>query len=201
MEDPIGLSITMEHPAWPQEFRRARVIGVVRDFHSRTMHMAIRPFVFRMYRPWHSMVFVKIDGRQTAAALKSIERTFKRHAPGYPFEFMTFDEAYQRQYTLERVLKQLLWGFTLLALFIACLGLFGLTAFTIEQKSREVGVRRVFGASIPRIAWMNIAHFLRWVAIAHVIAWPAAYYLIGWWLRQFAYPIGIDPGFSPCRPR
>ena len=81
---------------------------------------------------------------------ESIERTFKRHAPEYPFEFMTYDEAYQRQYTLERVMKQLLWGFTLLALFIACLGLFGLTAFTIEQKTREVGVRRVFGAIHPR---------------------------------------------------
>ncbi len=193
VEDPVGLTITMEHPAWPVEFRRARVIGVVRDFHSRTMHMAIRPFVFRIYRPWCSLVFVKIDGRQTAVAMQAIEKVFKRHAPGYPFEFMTFDEAYQRQYTLERVMKQLLWGFTLLALFIACLGLFGLTAFTIEQKSREVGIRRVFGASISGIAWMNIAHFMRWVAIAHVIAWPLAFYLIHRWLRDFAYPIAVGP--------
>ncbi len=193
VEDPVGLTITMNHPAWPVEFHRARVIGVVRDFHSRTMHMAIRPFVFRMYRPWHFQVFVKVDGRKTAAALRSIEGTFKRHAPGYPFEFMTFDEAYQRQYILERVMRQLLWGFTLLALFIACLGLFGLTAFTIEQKSREVGIRRVFGASISGIAWMNIAHFFKWVALAHALAWPAAYFMIRQWLGHFAYPIGVEP--------
>jgi putative ABC transport system permease protein len=192
VKNPIGMNIRMEHPAWPESFRYVRIIGVVRDFHSRTLHMAIRPFVFRMYKPWHSQVFVKIDGHKTAAAQQAIEKTFQRHAPGYPFEFMIYDEAYQRQYTLERVMRQLLWGFTLLALFIACLGLFGLTAFTMEQKSREVGVRRVFGASIPRIAWMNIAHFLRWVAIAHVIACPLAYYLIRKWLQQFAYPIGID---------
>jgi putative ABC transport system permease protein len=194
VEDAIGLNITMEHPAWPEEFRRARVIGVVRDFHSRTMHKAIRPFVFRMYKPWYTFVFIKIDGRRTAAALQTIERTFKRHAPGYPFEFMTYDEAYQRQYTVERVIRKLLQGLTLLSLLIACLGLFGLTAFTIEQKAREVGIRRVFGASIPGIAWMNITRFLRWVAIAHVIAWPAAYFLIRQWLRQFAYPIRITPG-------
>lgn len=194
MENPVGMNITMEHPAWPEAFRQARIIGVVGDFHSRTVHTAIRPFVFRIYKPWHSLVFVKIDGRKTAAAMRSVERVFNRHAPEYPFEFMTYDEAYQRQYTLERVMKRLLWGFTLLALFIACLGLFGLTAFTIEQKAREVGIRRVFGATIPGIAWMNIAHFLRWVAIAHVIAWPLAYYLIRQWLRQFAYPIDIEPG-------
>jgi predicted permease len=194
VEDAIGLNITMEHPAWPEEFRRARIIGVVRDFHSRTMHKAIRPFVFRMYKPWYTFVFVKIDGRRTAAALHAIERTFKRHAPGYPFEFITYDEAYQRQYTVERVIKKLLQELTLLSLLIACLGLFGLTAFTIEQKAREVGIRRVFGASIPGIAWMNIASFMRWVAIAHVIAWPAAYFLIRQWLRQFAYRIRITPG-------
>ncbi len=194
VKDAVGLEITMLHPAWPEEFRQARVIGVVRDFHSRTMHTAIRPFVFRMYRPWHSQVFVKIDGRRAAVALKSIERVFKRHAPGYPFEFTTSDQAYQSLYLKERVIRQLLQGFTLLALLIASLGLFGLTAFTVEQKTREIGIRRAFGASTLGIAWTNLGHFLKWVAVAHAIAWPAAYLLIRQWLRQFAYPVAIEPG-------
>ncbi|MBN2345487.1 MAG: ABC transporter permease, partial [Candidatus Aminicenantes bacterium] len=192
--DPVGLSITMLHPAWPEEFRRARVVGVVRDFHSRTVHTALRPFVLRMFRPWYSTVFVRIDGRRTAAALKSIEATFKRHAPGYPFEFTTSDQAYESLYAKERVIRRLLHAFTLLSLLIACLGLIGLTAFTIEQKTREFGIRRVFGASILGIVWRNLGQFLSWVAVAHAIAWPAAYFLIRQWLRQFAYPVGIGPG-------
>ena len=194
IKNPIGLNLYLAHPAWPENFRLVKVIGVVRDFHARTLHTAIRPFIFRIYRPWHNQIFVKINAKKTAAALQAIERTFRRFVPEYPFEYTFYDEAYQRQYTSELVLGQLLQSFTLLSLFIACLGLFGLTAYTAEQKSREVGIRRVFGATIAGIAWMNITNFLKWVALSHLVAWPLAFYLIRQWLRQFAYPVLIGPG-------
>ena len=193
VKNPIGMNLYLRHPAWPENFRKVKVIGVVRDFHARTLHTTIRPFIFRMYRPWHTQVFIKIDGKKSTAALQAIEKTFNRHVPEYPFEFMFAEDAYQRQYTSERILGQLLRVFTLLALLIACLGLFGLSAYTAEQKAREVGIRRVLGATIPGIALMNIAKFMQWVALAHLFAWPAAYYLIRQWLQQFAYPIGLGP--------
>ena len=194
VKNPIGMGLYLSHPAWPESFRKVRVIGVVRDFHARTLHTAIRPFIFRIYRPWHIRVFIKIDEKKAATAMQAIEKTFKRHVPGHPFNYMFYEDAYQGQYTSERVLGKLLQGFTMLALFIACLGLLGLSAYTVEQKTREVGIRRVFGASITAIAWMNIMNFIKWVLLAHLIAWPLAYYLIRQWLREFAYPVAIGPG-------
>ncbi|NIM57497.1 MAG: ABC transporter permease, partial [Candidatus Aminicenantes bacterium] len=125
----------MAHPAWEESFRKARVIGVVKDFHDRTLHTAMRPFVFRMYRPWHQFIFVKIDGTRVPDALRAIENTFKTSVPGYPYRLMFYDEAYNRQYMSEHQLGRLFNVFSLLSIVISCLGLLGLAAYTAEQKT------------------------------------------------------------------
>ena len=191
--NPIGTTIIMNHPAWPESFRPARVIGVVKDFHSRSLHTAIRPFIFRMYRPWHQYAFIKIDGSQTQVALAHIEEAYKRYSPGIPFDYFFLDEIFDQQYTSERQLGRLFNGFSLLSVVIACLGLFGLASYTIEQKTKEIGIRKVLGASIPGVMAMAAREFLKWIVIANLLAWPIAYFVMSRWLQEFAYKISIGP--------
>ncbi len=193
LENPIGTSIYMAHPAWEESFRKARVIGVVKDFHDRTLHTAMRPFVFRMYRPWHQFIFVKIDGTRVPDALRAIENTFKTSVPGYPYRLMFYDEAYNRQYMSEHQLGRLFNVFSLLSIVISCLGLLGLAAYTAEQKTKEIGIRKILGASIPSIVNLTTREFLKWIAVANLIAWPVAYLVMSQWLRDFAYKVSIGP--------
>jgi hypothetical protein len=193
VEDPLGMTVYMAHPAWPESFRRARIIGVVRDFNARTVHTAIRPFVFRMYKPWHQYAFIKVDGARIPEALERIEAAFERRSPDYPFRYLFYDEAFNRQYASERQLGALFHGFGLLSIFISCLGLFGLAAYTAEQKTKEIGIRKALGASVPGIISLTTKEFLKWVALAHLIGWPIAYLVMNEWLRDFAYRVSIGP--------
>ncbi len=193
LEDPLGETVYLAHPAWPESFREARIIGIVKDFNSRSLHTAIRPFVFRMYRPWHNYVFVKIEGGQTEVALREIEAAFKIYAPDYPYRFMFYNDAYSLQYVSEQQLGRLFNGFSLLSVLIACLGLFGLAAFTAEQKTKEIGIRKVLGASVSGIVLLASKEFIRWVIVSFVFAWPLAYLLMNQWLKEFAYRITIGP--------
>ncbi len=193
LENPIGMSITMNHPAWEESFRKARIIGVVKDFHARTLHTAIRPFVFRMYRPWHQYIFVKVDGTRIPETLGAIENTFKTSVPGYPYRYMFYDDAYNRQYLSEHQLGRLFNVFSLLSIFISCLGLFGLAAYMAEQKTKEIGIRKILGASIPGIIRLTTREFLKWVTVATLLAWPVAYYVMSQWLHDFVYRASIGP--------
>ncbi len=193
VEDPVGMTVYMAHPAWPESFRQARVIGVVKDFNARTVHTAIPPFVFRMYKPWHQYVFIKVDGTRIPEALKRIEAAFEQRSPDYPYRYLFYDEAFNRQYASERQLGVLFNGFGVLSIFISCLGLFGLAAYTAEQKTKEIGIRKVLGASLPGIISLTTKEFLKWVALAHLIGWPIAYFVMSQWLREFAYRVGIGP--------
>jgi len=191
--DPINTNIYMNHPAWPESFRNGRVIGVVKDFHSRSFHTNIRPFVFRMYKPWHQYAFIKIDGSHMQKALAHIEDSYTTFSAGIPFDFLFLDEVFNQQYTSERQLGRLFNGFSLISIAIASLGLFGLASYTTEQKTKEIGIRKILGASSPRIVAMITWEFLKWILLANVIAWPLAYFLMFKWLQDFAYKISIGP--------
>ena len=193
VEDPIGMTLDMQHPAWPESFRHARVIGVVRDFNSRTVHNAISPFVFRMYKPWHQYIFIKVAGTQIPDTLKRIQAAFTQRTPDYPFRYMFYDRAYNRQYTSEKQLGTLFSIFGMLSIFISCLGLFGLASYSAEQRRKEIGIRKVLGASLPGIVVMTTKEILTWVAAAHLIAWPAAWIIMRSWLHEFVYRISIGP--------
>jgi putative ABC transport system permease protein len=193
LENPIGTNIYMNHPGWPESFRPARVIGVVRDFHSRSFHTAIRPFVFRMYKPWHQYAFIKIDGTRIQQALAGIQDAYKNYSPGIPFDYIFLDEVFNQQYTSERLLGDLFNGFSFLSVIIACLGLFGLASYTTEQKTKEIGIRKVLGASVSGIVVMTAREFLKWIVIANLLAWPIAYFVMSRWLQDFAYKISIGP--------
>jgi putative ABC transport system permease protein len=193
VEDPVGMTIVMNHPAWPVSFRRVRIIGVVKDFHARSVHSAIRPFVFRMYKPWCSYGFIKLAGTRIPETLERIESVFKTYVPDYPFLYMFYDEFYNGQYVNERRLASLFSGFSLLSVLISCLGLFGLASFTAEQKTKEIGIRKVLGATMPGIIRLTTREFIKWVALATLIAWPLSYLVMHSWLRDFAYKIKLGP--------
>jgi putative ABC transport system permease protein len=193
LDNPIGTIIYMSHPAWPESFRRARVIGVVKDFHSRTLHSPVRPFVFRMYRPWHTLVFIKIDGARIPETLAKIESIFNSHTEGYPYRYFFYEDFYDRQYMAEWRLSRLFNGFSLLSILISCLGLFGLGAYMAEQKTKEIGIRKVLGASIPGIVTLTSKEFIKCIAIANFISWPLAYVVMRGWLQDFAYKVSIGP--------
>jgi putative ABC transport system permease protein len=193
LENPIGTVLYMAHPAWPESFRRARVIGIVKDFHARTLHNPLKPFVFRMYRPWHAYVFIKINGTQIPETLAKIESTFKSHTEGYPYRYFFYEDFYSLQYISEWRLNRLFNGFSLLSVFISCLGLFGLGAFMAEQKTKEIGIRKVLGASLSRIITLTAKEFIKCIAVANLIAWPLAYVAMRGWLQDFAYKVSIGP--------
>ena len=187
LEDPIGVPLYMGHPAWPEEFRRVRIIGVVKDFHSRSLHNLIRPFVFRMYRPFLQYVFIKVDGAHTREALQKIETAFKSASPDYPFRFQFMDEFFNRQYLAEQRLGSLFNLFSLLTILISCLGLFGLAAYTVEQRTKEIGIRKILGASVHGIITLTAGDFMKWIALAVLVSWPVAYFFMNRWLQAFAY--------------
>jgi ABC-type antimicrobial peptide transport system permease subunit len=155
--------------------------------------MAIRPFVFRMYKPWHQYAFIKIDGSRVPEALKEIEAAFRRHSPGYPYRYLFYDEAFNRQYASDRQTGALFAGFGLLSVLLSCLGLFGLASHTAERRSKEIGIRKVLGASVLVIVSLTAREFLKWVAAAHLVGFPVAYFVMNKWLGQFAYRASLVP--------
>jgi ABC-type antimicrobial peptide transport system permease subunit len=193
-ESILGKQIYFDHAEFEESARLVRVIGVVKDFHSESMRRAIRPFLFRIYRPFHQYVFVRIDPRDIPATLARIKQTFERFAPEYPFGYQFVDEAYAAQYRTDRLLGQLFQVFGAFAIFISCLGLFGLASYTAEVKTKEIGIRKVLGASLSNIILLLSKQFSRWILLANIIAWPIAYFLMSDWLNEFAYHISVGIG-------
>ena len=188
-ESILKKQIYFRHPEFSESNRYVRVIGVVKDFHSESLHRAIRPFIFRIHRPFHQYVFIKIDPQDIQGTLGRIRQTFKRFVPDYPFAYRFLDEAFEEQYRTERQLGQLFQIFGAFAIFISCLGLFGLAAYTAEQKTKEIGIRKVLGASVTDIILHLSKQFTRWVLVSNVIAWPISYFIMNRWLNEFAYRI------------
>lgn len=193
LENPIGAEIYFGHMALDDSLRHVQVVGVVKDFHSRSLYSSISPFLFRIYRPYHQYVFIKIDALRIHEVLGNIESAFKKYAPTYPFRSEFADQAFNRQYASEMELRRLFNLFSLLSIIVACLGLFGLASFTAERKTKEIGIRKVFGASVPSIVGLTTKEFMKWIVLANLIAWPVSYYLMSRWMNNFVYRTSIGP--------
>ena len=175
---------------------RGRIIGVVKDFHFESMRQKIAPIVFVLPKPDQNNFFnqlsIKIDGGNINSTIQSIENTWKATVPGAPFEYTFLDENFGRQYQSEQRQGKLFTIFACLAIFIACLGLLGLSAFAITQRIKEIGIRKVLGASSGNIVTLISKDFLKLVTIAAIIAFPIAWYVMNKWLADFAYRISIS---------
>lgn len=175
---------------------KGKVIGVTRDFHFESMHQKIVPMVMTMPKPERSGMYnqltLKIDGRNTASTLAFIEKTWRNSLPEVPFEYSFLDDNYQKLYVSELKQGKLFTLFACIAIFIACLGLLGLSAFSITQRIKEIGIRKVLGASVSNIVILISGDFLKLVVIASVIAFPVAWYAMHQWLSDYAYRIDIS---------
>jgi putative ABC transport system permease protein len=138
-----------------------------------------------------NFVSVRIDGRNIPSTLEFIENEWKSFNPNRPFEYFFFDDNYDKLYRSEKRMAEVFRYFTFLAIFISCLGLFGLASFTAERKTKQIGIRKVLGASVLGVVIHLSRDFIRWVLIANLVAWPVAYYAMNKWLQGFAYRINI----------
>jgi putative ABC transport system permease protein len=184
MDDPIGKELRV----WDL---KKRIIGVVEDYHFESLHNRIIPMAMRIDPSWYFQACVKISSHNVPDTLAFLEDRWKEIYPEYPFEYRFLDETIQNQYRAEQAIGKLVTVFMVLALFISCLGILGLSSYMAEQRTKEIGIRKVLGATVSSIVRHISREFVVLVVIANVIIWPLAYFIMNRWLERFAYRISI----------
>jgi putative ABC transport system permease protein len=171
--------------------RTLTIIGVTKDFHYRGLQAPVEPLAMEFNPAMFSSLTIEVEAAGVAAARSFVERTWKEIFPGRPFESFFLDADFDRQYRADERAGRIFGAFMILGLFVACLGLFGLASFTAESRTREIGVRKVLGASSASVVALLSRQFAVWVLAADLLAWPAAYLFVDRWLRNFAYRTSI----------
>lgn len=184
-ESPIGRKLTH----W--NGRTGEIVGVIKDFHLHSLHRPIEPLYVFLDKDNFSNIAIKIRTANIPATIDHVAAVMKKFSPSYPFSYSFFDEVFERVYFTEQRMGRVFGAFAILGIFIACLGLFGLTTFAAEQRTKEIGIRKVLGASESKIFLLLSKEFIRWVLLANLIAWPIAYFAMNKWLQNFAYRIQI----------
>ncbi|MEQ9443657.1 MAG: ABC transporter permease [Cyclobacteriaceae bacterium] len=170
------------------------IVGVVKDFHNASFHETIAPLCITTSNDWYSSCAVKVNPANLQSTLMALETTWKEVFPNHVFEYSFLDEQIARFYETDTMIFQLIQAFASIAIIIGCLGLYGLISFMAAQKTKEVGVRKVLGASLPSILWLFGQEFTRLVVLAFVIAAPLAWWVMQSWLENFTYRIEIGAG-------
>ncbi len=193
LHDPVGKEVTLYRNG--DALATLRIIGVVEDFHYASLHAPIQPMMF-LYRRVHTRPYLiaRLSAERLAETLAGLGEAWPTLAPEWPLELTFLNDTLDDMYVRDQQLARLMNLFTGLALIIACLGLFGLASFTAEQRTKEVGVRKVLGASVPNVAMLLSTDFLKLVGMAFVLAIPLAYFAMTRWLESFAYRVEIGPG-------
>ena len=188
-DDPIGKTFTSLG-------RTFHVIGVVKDFHYESLHQTVKPMALlnlSLNLPWpESYISVRTNSGNISETINFIENNWQTFAKDSPFESFFLDEHYSNFYTNEKQTGRVFMIFSFLAIFIASLGLIGLAAYSAEQKSKEIGIRKVSGAGVLNIVLLLYKKFTKWILVANLVAWPIGYYMMGKWLQNFAYRISIS---------
>ncbi|MFC2124065.1 ABC transporter permease [Bacteroidota bacterium] len=182
IENPIGAKVNDGN---------IQIIGIVKDFHFNSLHTQIEPMAIS-WNHWTETACIKFSGNDLDEILLHIEQVYDEFCPGYAFEYDFLDENFARQYKAENQLQTLLRYFVAIAIILSCLGLFALSAFIAKQKTKEIGIRKVFGSTNNEIIILVSKGFLKWVLLANIIAWPFAYIVIEGWLKGFPYRIPIS---------
>lgn len=185
-QDPVGKRLDVIAN------RKGTVVGVVKDFHISSLRETIEPLVFFIQPFFCRYASIRIRSQNVPATLGFIEKTWKKFDPSRPFEYSFLEDDINALYRAEQRLGEIFFYFTTLAIFVACLGLFGLTSFAVEQRTKEIGIRKVLGASVPNIISLLSRESLKWILVANLLAFPVAYYAMSQWLQNFAYRAGIS---------
>ena len=198
LKDAIGKTIK-----YPGAGTRGRgqytIIGVMKDFNFMTLHSPIMPMALfhsssNSYTTSNSVIIVRLKPGAWKRGLEIIESEWKSFAPSTPFEYTFLDENLDRQYVSEQRLGRVFLVFSALAILIACIGLVGLAAFATEQRTKEIGVRKVLGASSRGVVGLLIRDFVRLVLLSNILAWPIAWFVMRRWLENFAYHVQVTLG-------
>jgi putative ABC transport system permease protein len=180
LKDPVGQSITRGE-------RRYNIIGVIKDFHFLPMSEEMGPLALYNMPRYCNVLFVKTNGRRTGQIIENVQKMWEKINPGFPFGYKLLDDAFKELYTSEDRLGNIFKYFSILAIVISCLGLFGLAAFMAEQRTKEIGIRKVMGAGVANLVTKLSGEFLIWVIVANIIAWPVAWYAMSRWLQGYVY--------------
>ncbi len=185
LKDPVGKEIEAYAG-------KMTIVGVVKDFHFKSLHSNIEPAIIMCKPEWTWMMYVRTTGQNMPQVLKQMEAVYAKFAPGFVFDYNFQDKEYDKLYRSEQQVGTLVNWFSFFAIFISCLGLLGLTVFTVERKTKEIGIRKVLGASVISIVTMLCKQFIILVLIAVLIASVPAWYYMNNWLQDYSYRISID---------
>lgn len=187
-EDALGKFLYREDKAY-------RIIGILKDWNTNSIHSPIYPMVLFASDETATKLVVRLPAEGAKEVISRIREVVTGLLPGQIFDYAYVDDLHLRSYDEEKRLASLLISFCELTIFVACLGIFGLAAYSTEQRTKEIGIRKVLGSSVSSIVFLLTRNYTRWVIVANLFAWPAAYYAVNRWLQSFAYrtSIGISP--------
>ncbi|HEU4633540.1 MAG TPA: FtsX-like permease family protein, partial [Flavisolibacter sp.] len=184
LEDPVGQTIETYGG-------RGTIIGVAKDFHIESMHTAVAPIIIECRPDWTWLYYVRIDGNNVQKTIKGLADVYKQMAPGYLLDFTFQDKQYEQLYRSEQQVGTLVNWFAFFAIFISCLGLLGLTIFSVERRTKEIGIRKILGASVADIVTLVSKQFLALVLLSITLAIAPAWYFMNNWLQDYAYRIDM----------
>jgi len=186
-----GTKLYAHYPPDPEFY--VEIVGVMKDFNYNSLHDDIKPFMLR-YNPnnYLSHLIVSVGSTDYKSLLAKMETIWHKNLPAVPFEYSFLDEEVQKQYAAEITLSRIINLFTLMAILISCLGLFGLAAFSAEQRRKEIGVRKVLGASVTSVVQLLSKEFIKLVGVSIIIATPVSWWLMNKWLQAFSYRVNIS---------
>jgi putative ABC transport system permease protein len=191
-EQAPGTKLYTKFPGVPEFYRE--IAGVMKDFNFNSLHDEVKPlmFIYSDPQPFMSNLTVATDSKNYQVLLSKIEALWHKDFPSAPFDYKFLDQEVQKQYETEITLSKIINSFTIMAILISCLGLFGLATFSAEQRKKEIGVRKVLGASVSGVVGLLSKDFLKLVGIAILIATPVAWWAMSKWLQAFAYRVEIS---------
>ena len=169
----------------------ATIVGVVEDFHFRSLHHTVSPAVLILKPEYYNYLLVRISSEDTHETLAILKKEWQRIAPATNFQFSFFRNDLDRQYRKDQRWFSTIRFSAIFALCLASLGAFGLTTLSMVQRTHEIGIRKVLGASVSQLVVLLSKDFIKWVILANVVAWPVAYYTLSAWLQVFAYRIDL----------
>ncbi len=196
LESPVGTHLPYTRrgnlTAFPVE--EIEIIGVVKDFHCRSLHQEINPILISYNKDWMSFGGILHSGEKLDSVVSHAKEVWKRFAPGFPFEFSFLDQEIREMYAKDSIFEQVFFFASAFSILIGCLGLLGLTSYVAVKRTKEIGIRKVLGASLSQILFLLSSEFTAAILLANLIAWPVAYYLMQKWLANFAYRIDLGIG-------
>ena len=196
LESPVGTHLPYvtrgNLTAFPVD--EIEIIGVIKDFHCRSLHQAINPIMISYNKDWISYGGIKYSGKNVSGIVDHAREIWKQFAPGFPFEFSFLDEEIEEMYSKDIIFEKIFFYAAGFSILIVCLGLLGLASFVAEKRTKEIGIRKVLGASLSQILLLLSREFTAAIVLANLIAWPVAYYWMNKWLNNFAYRIDIGMG-------